>query len=101
MSITAKPRNPMLATWSSSCGLPLGLLNDLPQEDQTAIASIVGTPVLLVGYHEDGRAELELAEAARPATITPSGSTRVLFDQTDEHTWDLLRARKSATPATW
>jgi hypothetical protein len=38
--------------------IPPGLLNGLPQEDQNAIVAIVGKPVLLVGYDEDGRAEL-------------------------------------------
>jgi hypothetical protein len=38
--------------------LPPGLLDGLPQEDQNAIVAIVGKPVLLVGYDEDGRAEL-------------------------------------------
>jgi hypothetical protein len=34
-------------------------LNGLPQEDQHAIVAIVGTPVLLLGYEEAGRAELQ------------------------------------------
>jgi hypothetical protein len=38
--------------------IPLGLLDGLPQEDQDAIMAIVGRPVLLVAYDEDGRAEL-------------------------------------------
>jgi len=38
---------------------PSGLLEGLPQEDQNAIVAIVGKPVLLVGYDELGRAELE------------------------------------------
>jgi hypothetical protein len=33
-------------------------LDSLPQEDQDAIVAIVGKPVFLVGYDEDGRAEL-------------------------------------------
>ena len=40
--------------------LPPGFLDNLPSEDQTAIVSKVGKAVLLVGYDEDGRAELEL-----------------------------------------
>jgi hypothetical protein len=39
--------------------IPPGLLEGLPQEDQNAIAAIVGKPVLLVEYDEDGRAELQ------------------------------------------
>jgi hypothetical protein len=42
----------------SLTSIPPGLLNGLPQEDQDAIVAIVGKPVLLVGYDEDGRAEL-------------------------------------------
>ena len=38
--------------------VPPGLLDGLPQEDQNAINAILGKPVLLVGYDEDGRAEL-------------------------------------------
>ena len=39
-------------------GLPAGFLNGLPEEDQRAITAMVGRPVTLVGYDEDGRAEL-------------------------------------------
>jgi hypothetical protein len=42
----------------SLTSIPRGLLEGLPQEDQNAIVAIVGKPVLLVGYEEDGRAEL-------------------------------------------
>lgn len=38
--------------------IPPGLLDGLPQEDQNAIVAIVGKPVFLAGYDEDGRAEL-------------------------------------------
>ena len=38
--------------------IPPGLLDGLPQEDQDAIVAIVGKPLLLVEYDEDGRAEL-------------------------------------------
>jgi hypothetical protein len=38
--------------------LPPGLLEGLPDEVQRAIAAMVGKPVTLVGYVEDGRAEL-------------------------------------------
>jgi hypothetical protein len=42
--------------------VPPGLLNGLPKSDQAAISAIVGKPVLLVGYDEDGRAELEFVD---------------------------------------
>lgn len=39
-------------------GLPQGFLDDLPEEEQRAILEVVGKPVLLSAYDEDGRAEL-------------------------------------------
>jgi hypothetical protein len=39
--------------------LPPRLIDGLPEEDQRAIKAIVGKPVLLVEYDEDGRALLE------------------------------------------
>jgi hypothetical protein len=42
--------------------VPPGMLDDLPAEDQEAITEIVGKPVLLVEYDEDGRAELEFQD---------------------------------------
>jgi hypothetical protein len=45
--------------------LPAGLLDGLPEEGQKAIAAIVGIPVSLAGYDEDGRAELEFAGPRR------------------------------------
>ena len=41
---------------------PASLLNGLPEEDQRAIKSIVGHPVLLAGYTH-GQAELEFFDA--------------------------------------
>jgi len=38
--------------------LPPGLLDGLPEEDQRAIRAIIGRPVLLLEYDENGRAEL-------------------------------------------
>jgi hypothetical protein len=43
--------------------LPPGLIEDLPGEDQKAISNIVGASVLLVGYDDDGRAELEFTDS--------------------------------------
>lgn len=42
--------------------LPSGLLQGLPQEDQTAIQAIVGRPVVLAGYSY-GQAELEFTDS--------------------------------------
>ena len=43
--------------------VPVGLLGGLPDEDQQAILESVGTPILLVGYDNDGRAELEFTDS--------------------------------------
>lgn len=42
--------------------VPAGLLDDLPLEDQRTIAEVVGKPVLLNQYDEEGRAELEFTD---------------------------------------
>ena len=42
--------------------LPAGFIDDLPNEDKKAISAVVGKPVLLVGYDEDGRAELKFTD---------------------------------------
>lgn len=39
--------------------VPPGLLSGLPEQDQAALTTMRGQLVLLVGYDEDGRAELE------------------------------------------
>ena len=43
--------------------LPPGLIDGLPEEDQKAISAIVGVPIRLSGYDDDGRLELEFVEA--------------------------------------
>ena len=40
----------------------LGLLDGLPDEDQRAITAMVGKPVQLTGWDEDGRAELHIED---------------------------------------
>jgi len=42
--------------------VPPGMLDNLPAEDQQAVSEIVGKPILLVEYEEDGRAELEFQD---------------------------------------
>lgn len=44
------------------CKLPRGFIDDLPIEDQKAISAIVGKPVRLNEYDDDGRAELEFTD---------------------------------------
>lgn len=44
-------------------GLPIRFLDDLPSEDQEAISAVLGKPVHLSGYDEDGRAELEFTDS--------------------------------------
>lgn len=55
-------RKPSPGQTVSLTSIPPGLLNGLPQEDQNAIVAIVGKPVLLAGYDEDGRAELHFKD---------------------------------------
>ena len=43
--------------------LPPGFLDDLPAEDQK-FNEIVGKPLKIVGYDEDGRAELEFRDSS-------------------------------------
>jgi hypothetical protein len=43
--------------------VPPGLLDDLPGEDRKAISEIVGKPITLNEYEDDGRAELEFRDA--------------------------------------
>ena len=42
--------------------LPPGFLDDLPMEDQQAISEIIGKPIVLNEYDDDGRAELEFKD---------------------------------------
>lgn len=42
---------------------PFGLLDGLPTEDQGAISAIIGKPVRLNDYDDDGRTEIEFADA--------------------------------------
>jgi hypothetical protein len=42
--------------------LPKGLIDDLPLEDKRAISEVVGKPILLKGYDEEGRAKLEFTD---------------------------------------
>jgi hypothetical protein len=43
--------------------VPPGLLEGLPTEDQDAIAEVVGKPVKLVAFDDQGRAELEFTDS--------------------------------------
>jgi len=45
--------------------LPPGLIDDLPKSDQRAITQIVGEPVLLEGFEDDGRAELQFVDSRK------------------------------------
>jgi hypothetical protein len=56
--MTEDSRKPSAGETVILTSIPPGLLEGLPEEDQNAIVAIVGKPVLLVGYDEDGRAEL-------------------------------------------
>jgi uncharacterized damage-inducible protein DinB len=50
-------------------GLPAGFLDDLPTEDQRAISAMVGKPIVLRGYEQNGRAELEFEEPSTSHVI--------------------------------
>jgi hypothetical protein len=54
--------------------IPAGLLDGLPVEDQRAIESIVGRPVTLVGYDDDGRVELQFDDPFDVRTETSSNT---------------------------
>jgi hypothetical protein len=43
--------------------VPKGLLENLPAEDQRAISEIVGKPIVLSEYDDDGRAELKFTDS--------------------------------------
>jgi hypothetical protein len=43
--------------------LPPGLLQGLPREDQNAVRGILGKPVLLEEFDEDGRAVLAFTDS--------------------------------------
>ena len=42
--------------------IPPGLVEGLPTEDQEAIATVIGKPILLTVSNYDGRAELEFTD---------------------------------------
>lgn len=54
-----KPRSRVVLT-----RVPPRLLDDLPSEDQQAINEVVGKPIQLNEYDEDGRAELEFKDSS-------------------------------------
>jgi hypothetical protein len=43
--------------------LPKGLIGGLPAEDQDAIIEIIGKPIRVTGYEEDGRVGLEFKDS--------------------------------------
>lgn len=55
-----KPKPGEMVTFTR---VPPGLLDNLPQGDQEAIRQIVGKPVRLEAYDEDGRAELMFVDS--------------------------------------
>jgi hypothetical protein len=57
-----KQRNPLPGDTVVLGELPQGLLDGLSEEDQQAISEIVGKPIRLIDYDNDGRAELEFTD---------------------------------------
>jgi hypothetical protein len=43
--------------------LPPGFLDDLPEGDHPAISEVLGKPIRLNNYDEEGRAELEFSDS--------------------------------------
>lgn len=56
--------------WVVLLAIPLGLLDELPDEDQRAINAIVGKPVRFCGYDDIGRAELEFDDPFNDSSHT-------------------------------
>lgn len=50
-----------------------GFMDDLPEEDQLAISAVLGKPIRLNNYDEEGRAELEFSDS--------EGTIHVLYVQ--------------------
>jgi hypothetical protein len=44
-------------------GLPTGFLDDFPEEERRAIRAVVGKPIRLREYDENGRAVLEFSDS--------------------------------------
>lgn len=63
MTMSAERQRPKPGDTVKLVAIPPGLLGGLPESDQQAIASIVGRPVALVAYDDDGRAELEFIDS--------------------------------------
>ena len=58
-----KSSNPMPGDSVVLKEVPQGLLEGLPKEDQRAIIAIVGKPVRLNEYDDDGKAELQFTDS--------------------------------------
>jgi hypothetical protein len=58
----AQDRKPKPGDMVMLTEVPKGLLDDLPARDQRAISEIVGKPILLSEYGDDGRAELRFTD---------------------------------------
>ena len=79
--MTPQSRDPEPGDFVTLTKLPPGFVDDLPESDQIAIRAIVGKPVLLESYDEDGRAELYFTDAegtfhwiyVNPTFIRPAG----------------------------
>ena len=53
---------PKPGEWVVLTEVPPGMLDGLPSDDQQAIVEVVGKPIVLRGYDDDGRAELEFED---------------------------------------
>jgi hypothetical protein len=62
--MTSEHRKPKPGDTVVLTEIPPGFLDDLPTEDQQAVKEVVGKPILLNEYDDNGRAELEFADAS-------------------------------------
>ena len=67
-SVTGPNDKPKVGDKVVLVALPPGLIEGLPEQDQRAISAMVGQPVLLVGFDDFGRAQLQFDDPfdARP-----------------------------------
>jgi hypothetical protein len=78
--MTSEHRKPKPGDTVVLTEIPPGFLDGLPAEDQHAIQDIVGKPILLNEYDDNGRAELEFIDASgvvhfiyvNPSVIRPA-----------------------------
>jgi hypothetical protein len=64
LTMTSGQRKPNPGETVVLTEIPSGFLDDLPTEDQQAVKEVLGKPILLKEYDDNGRAELEFTDAS-------------------------------------